>query len=273
MGQDDSGVLDDELLATLPLIGEGLRSAVYVLNDSTALKVYNEGVPESWAEYEARLTNVAFECGAPAPRNARPVSVGGRPGLAMELIDGPSLWTRIESATATELAEFGQMVASAQLGLAEIAASVALPHQWDRLSGKLSRAVASAPELAPALKLLGERDGRRSDLVCHGDLHLRNVLVTPTRTVLVDWFDASRGELAVEVARALVMFDVETVHVARVREVRAAYLERILAVTSIPLAEIERWMAVQWTARIGEGLDHHRVADVASMIDDARRGA
>lgn len=269
MGQHDSEAFDDELLGTLELIGEGLRSAVYVLNESTALKVYNDGVPPSWAEYEARLTNVVYECGAPAPRDARPVTVGGRPALAMQLIDGRSLWTRVGSASSAELAGFGRTVAQAQLDLTAVTPTIALPHQWDRLRLKLNRAIRRFPELAPALDLLGERSDRGSDLVCHGDLHLRNVLEAPTGTVLVDWFDASRGEFAIEVARALLMFDVETVHVEQVRVVRASYLDQILAMSPVTLAEVEPWLAVQWTARIGEGLDHHRVAEVASIITAA----
>ncbi len=38
-------------------------------------------------------------------------------------------------------------------------------------------------------------------VLCHGDLHPSNVILTDDGPMIVDWFDACRGEPVAEVAR------------------------------------------------------------------------
>lgn len=253
----------------LELLGEGIRSSVYALDDETALKVYVEGVPTSWSIYEARLTNLARACGAPAPDDVRAITIDGRAGLIMERIRGESLWKWAGRTDVAALSGLGVTMAEAQLGLGAAQVSLALPHQWDRLKHKVDAAVRRFPRLEPSLALMGDRSHHRVDRLCHGDLHMRNVLRTDGGTVMVDWFDVNRGELVVAVARTLVLFESETTAIESAPMVRAGYLEHLKRAADVDLADLERWVAVQWVARLAEGLDEHRLGDVVEMVHKA----
>lgn len=266
MGAADDIELSLSALSGLEILGEGIRSSVYALNDEIALKVYFEGVPASWSHYEARLTNLARSCGAPAPSAVRAIEIEGRAALMMERIQGESLWKRAGKVSPDELPQLGAAIAKAQLALDTAQASVALPHQWDRLHHKVLWAIRRFPELQGAIDLLGERSGHRTDRVCHGDMHLRNVLVGERGTVMVDWFDVSRGELVVAAARTLVLFDSETTAIASGPAIRAGYLNFLEPTELIDPEQLERWTTVQWVARLAEGLDEHRLPDVVEMV-------
>jgi hypothetical protein len=81
-----------------------------------------------------------------------------------------------------------------------------LPSQRERLK----RCIRSARQLAPeereaVLRILdGLPDG---DVVCHGDLNLNNVIVSPKGMVVIDWDNGCRGNPLADVARAVLLLN------------------------------------------------------------------
>ena len=98
-------------------------------------------------------------------------------------------------------AAIGRALADVQLALFELVTPVTLPDQRDRLSSKIRWSAANMDaSLAAALDLL---PGRASTpRLCHGDLHPSNVIMGQDGPVLVDWFDACRGDRVADIARS-----------------------------------------------------------------------
>ena len=100
-------------------------------------------------------------------------------------------------------AQMGRLLADVQLALFELVPPVTLPRQRDRLISKIRWSAATVdPSLAHALDLLPEPTARPR--LCHGDLHPSNVILGHDGPMIVDWFDASRGDRLADVARSSV---------------------------------------------------------------------
>jgi hypothetical protein len=244
-------------------IGRGLRSVVYEFGDADIAKVPNPDVPVGWLVEELRLTQAAARAGASVPRRTRLVSLGGAAALAGERIHGPSMWDRLveDASLAPGLAAD---LARVQFELARLPTSFELPAQRDRIVSKIHLAARQhGEELLRTLDVMPPDVGPL--VLCHGDLHPRNVLLPSGGEVLVDWFDASRGLIEAEVARTLIMLEdsheigpgSEAVVERAIDDFRAAYLAA--ATTRVDRELVDQWMVVQGVARLAEGFGRHRL--------------
>jgi aminoglycoside phosphotransferase (APT) family kinase protein len=106
----------------------------------------------------------------------------------------------------------------------------------------------------------------RASALCHGDMHPSNVILTDDGPMIVDWFDASRGDPVGDVARSLLLLSASAHGAAAARHLdhvavklvdralvayRAAAVERF----AIDADALERWRAVLAVARVAEGFD------------------
>jgi Ser/Thr protein kinase RdoA (MazF antagonist) len=147
---------------------------------------------------------------------------------------------------------------------------VTLPDQRDRLVSKIRLSAANVDaSLAAALDLLPVRTG--TPRLCHGDLHPSNVIVSRDGPVLVDWFDASRGDRVADVARSSLTLlahgaatpshlpgsDSGTLAV-----LTQAYLSRLRESLDISRALLARWQAISAAARLAEGVSREPLLEV-----------
>jgi hypothetical protein len=161
-------------------------------------------------------------------------------------------------------------LAEVQLALFELVPPVTLPDQRDRLISKIRWTAANVDSsLGMALELLPERAG--TPLLCHGDMHPSNVIVSEDGPVIVDWFDASRGDRVADVARSLLTLlahggttpshlpgsDPRTLAV-----LTQAYLSRLQESLDIPPGLLSRWQAINAVARLAEGVSREPLLEV-----------
>ena len=189
------------------VVARGTRSVVHAYGRGAVVKVPKPATPDDWMArnwigFEAQYADAARAAGAPAPRLLGMESIDGRPASVWERIDGVTMWQEILDRP-HHSAELGRRLADLQLALFELVAPVSLPSQHDRLATKIRLAAAKVDAgLARALDLIPERVGRLR--LCHGDLHPGNVILGREGPVIIDWYDASRGDPTADVARTLV---------------------------------------------------------------------
>src|ERR1044071_5794670 len=88
--------------------------------------------------------------------------------------------------------------------------------------------------------------------LCHGDMHPSNVILAPDGPMIVDWFDASRGEPVADVARTCLLLgdgDRTPEHLpgadpATLGVLAQAYLDRLRERFDIGADVLARWQAV-----------------------------
>src|SRR4051794_18359194 len=198
--------------------------------------------------------------GAPAPRLLGIEEIAGRAATVWELVDGTSMWQRVVDRPDLS-GEMGRLLADVQLGLFGLVPPVTLPTQRDRLESKIRRAAERVDgSLARALDLLPPRASPLR--LCHGDMHPSNVILAPDGPMVVDWFDASRGEPVADIARSsLLLGDGKNTppHLpgaapATLGVLTQAYLSRLRERLELSDDELAMWQAINAVARLAEGL-------------------
>jgi aminoglycoside phosphotransferase (APT) family kinase protein len=245
-------------------IARGSRSSVRAWGNDAVAKVPLPSTPDAWIRSEAAYTAAVHAVGAPVPRVLGVEQVNGRAVSIFERVWGPSMWERVLAAPSTA-ASCGRELAELHHRLLRLIPPPTLPRQLDRMACKIRRAAAAvAAELEDALDLLpSDVQGYR---LCHGDLHPANVLVSSDGPVVIDWFDAARGDPRLDVARTSVLLGAigtETmcpVHlpgatVPMLRELYDAYRGSIHNLIGLPTLDLERRRVVALAARLSEGLE------------------
>lgn len=238
------------------------------------VKVPAASTVDRWITFEAQYAEAARLCGAPVPRLLGIEQIGGRPASVWERVDGVSMWQQVVEQPRRNV-ELGVLLADVQLALFELVPPLTLPAQRDRLVSKIRSAAATIePRLARALDLVPRPP--RAPRLCHGDLHPSNVLLAPSGAMVVDWFDASRGDVVADVARAsLMLIGNETqapAHLpgadpATLAAFNRAYLGRMTERLGIDPTTLARWQAVSAAARMAEGVPCGRLLEVWNRFE------
>jgi aminoglycoside phosphotransferase (APT) family kinase protein len=251
------------------VVARGSRSVVHAYGRGAVVKVPKPATPASWIRAEAEYVEAVRAVGAPAPALLGMEQVFGRPASVWERVEGPSLWQQVVERP-DRSAEIGRTLADVQLALFELVPPVTLPDQRDRLTSKIRWSAANLdPSLGLALELLPARTGTQR--LCHGDLHPSNVILSEEGPVLVDWFDASRGDRVADVARSslTLLGDGATTptHLPgsdrrTLAALTQAYVSRLQESLDIPPGLLSLWQAINAAARLAEGVSREPLLEV-----------
>jgi aminoglycoside phosphotransferase (APT) family kinase protein len=243
------------------VVARGSRSVVHAFGRGAVIKVPLPATPAHWIHAEAEYVEAVRAVGAPAPALLGMEKVFGRPASVWERVDGNSLWQRVVDEPGRS-AKVGRCLAEIQLALFELVPPVTLPSQRDRLLSKIRWSAANVDaSLGAALELVPRPDG--TPRLCHGDLHPSNVIVSPRGPILVDWFDASRGDRVADIARSSLTLLSDGPSTpsylpgsdrGRLAIVSHAYLSRLRDSLDIAPGLLSVWQAVNAAARLSEGV-------------------
>jgi aminoglycoside phosphotransferase (APT) family kinase protein len=251
------------------VVAHGSRSVVHAYGRGAVVKVPKPATPASWIRAEAAYVEAVRAVGAPAPRLLGMEELFGRPASVWERVDGHLLWQEVVADPARG-AVVGRRLAEVQLALFELVPPVTLPRQHDRLMSKIRWSVANVDaSLARAVELMPVPTP--TPRLCHGDLHPSNVIVSKDGPVLVDWFDACRGDPVADVARSsltLLPSGASTPsHLpgsdrSTLALLTQAYLARLRESLDIPVGLLSRWQAINAAARLAEGMQREPLLEV-----------
>ena len=214
--------------------------------------------PEAWIRIEAEYSAAVFDVGAPVPEFLGFDEHEGRVISIYRRAFGERMWeTVLDHPERAE--EHGRLLAGLQELLASLVPPIVLPNQVDRIRSKIRIAARFAdPQLESALADVPSAD---RVVLCHGDLHPSNVVIGDDGPMVVDWFDASRGDPVGDVARTIVLLasDPAPEHLAGARHevltrLRSTYLEAAADLFGFDADILERWQRVVAAARVAEGL-------------------
>lgn len=246
------------------VVAVGSRSVVRMWGDDAVAKVPNDGVPSSWIRQEAQFTSAVWAIGVPAHRLLGIEQHGDKLISIYERVGGPTLWSLI-TAEPSSAATYGEMLGDLHARVLTVAPPVSLPRQGDRLRCKLRRASASF-NVPYSDSVARVPDQRQLISVCHGDFHPGNVVMSPGGPMIVDWFDACRGDAAADIARSSLLLGAgvpNSKHLGHLpghtpqilRDVHEAYLTTVCGRLDIEPLLVERWRRVEAVARLAEGVD------------------
>ena len=254
------------LMARGPLITRGKTAEIFAWQGGRVLKLLNTGLPDSWAELEAKHTRYARDAGLPVPSVIDTVEVDGRQGIVYERIEGMSMESRVKARPLT-------LVASARK-LAELhvqvhaCAAPEFPSQRLILTAEIK--AAGLPEKVAEAALAALHRLPNDDAMCHNDFHLSNMIMSPRGAIIIDWLRATRGNPLADVAKALLLlgfgdggplrsgFGRLAVKTAS-SIFRYAYLRRYFQLRPCSRGLVEAWQLPIVAARISRGYEGEKV--------------
>jgi aminoglycoside phosphotransferase (APT) family kinase protein len=243
-------------------LATGSRSAVFAWGRDAVAKVPFAATPEAWIHFEARYTAAVHDAGAPAPRFHGIETIGGRAASIYERVHGRSMWEHMLDSR-VQIASHTRLLAELQAHLFTLVPPVALPALRDRLKCKIREASSRVDSsLATALELLPPTSPSR---LCHGDLHPGNVIMASNGPVIIDWFDAARGDHVADIARTSLLMSRRAHgqngpgHLPGAQQqvldfARDSYLDAITSLVGPDPEDLGRWEAVVAVARVAEGV-------------------
>jgi uncharacterized protein (TIGR02172 family) len=241
--------------------GLGRTAEILAWNETRVLKLFRRGWSLSAATLEESVARAVFDAGLPAPAVYGITKVEGRHGIIYERIDGPSMLKELISQP-EKLVHFANLFAKlhAQMHAVPIGG---LPPQRQRLEKKIRKAK-PLPESKrkAALRTLDKLPD--DHVLCHGDFHPDNILVSHRGPVVIDWIDATRGNPHADIARTLLLlhqgeplqpYNIDEEQLASLRSLFIdTYLTAYTKIRTVPLERIELWRLPVTAARLSEGI-------------------
>jgi aminoglycoside phosphotransferase (APT) family kinase protein len=246
----------------LTLLGQGREAEVFALPDGTVLKLLRTA-DQSIDREIAALAAVAAHDGL-VPGVLGRTTIGDRPGILLERVGGPDLLTLSESRPWL-MRRAARVLADVQLRLHAVTAPPALPDLRSELAYRITSAANLPSDLASwALSTLDALpDG---DRLCHGDLHLGNLLGGLDAPMVIDWGAAARGDPIADVANTWLLHRMGqpppgTALLMRVAiplargVVVSGYLKGYRRQHRFDARHFHRWQIVRVAARFFAGID------------------
>lgn len=240
------------------------------------LKLFLRDYPASLIDREIAGTRAANAAGVPSPRLEDIVTVAERRGLVLERVRGQTMLSVLGQEPAHAL-RYAVLFAELQSQIHDCHVSE-LPSYREDIARRVARAGVAASIRSDALAML-ERlpDG---DMLCHGDLHPDNVLLTDRGPCIIDWSFAGAGQPLADAAQTALLLRIAdppagAFRVAWVeRETRERFykgwLTRYRQLRPDTGEQMWNWLLPAAVARLAEGIPAEKPRLVA-LIDKLHR--
>lgn len=256
-------------------IAAGRTAEIFALDERYVLKLFLPYLPDDEAENEAALIRAVCQAGVKTPAAVEVVKVNGRCGIVMERIEGRSMLAHLQD-NLNEINEFAQALAQLHTELHQHSSMTLVPeHEW--LARKIKRAQPLRDEMKTAV-LAQLQHLPHEDIICHGDFHMDNIIITADGPVVIDWCNANRGHPLSDVARTSLMLtkgalppNMSPAEQAAIQELRAAfnqiYLDHYFALQLYTPDELLPWHLPVTAARLSETIPE----ETAVLVDDVQK--
>lgn len=256
------------------LIAKGTTADVYQWGEKRVLKLFKVTQSRESVQYEADIGRVVAESGISAPQVYEILEENGSWGIVYEQIVGRQVSDLLRPWNAKR---YGRDMARLHTTLFSRHLST-LPRQRDRLTSRVSS--------APGLSEIERRHTLNrlyslpdSDVLCHGDFHMANLMQTGQGLVIIDWTDATKGHPTADIARTILILEeltdtidlimpqlvgetkmprwleglIEKAVAYTMRRLLQGYRQEIERLVPEAKSLIPRWMPVLAAARLHEG--------------------
>src|SRR5690625_4640692 len=225
-------------------IAKGNTAKIY-LDDHKIIKVFNDFLPDNEAINEAKKQKYAYSCGLPVPKVLDITVISGRQAIIMEYIKGESLGDLFLK-NKEQVENYLKTSVNMQLSIHSI-----IPDTIELMYDKLYRQIEAITMINERQKscLLKQLESLTyENRLCHGDFHLFNLIETGNEVVVIDWADASAGDLCADVYRTYLLYSQFSSELAEV------YLRLYCEKSGLKRTEIFQWAPIIAGARLSENV-------------------
>jgi aminoglycoside phosphotransferase (APT) family kinase protein len=225
-------------------IATGNTATIYE-HENRVIKVYKEQFSNEVSILEAEKQVYAHSYGLPVPKIVEVKEIEGKPAIVMERIKGETLGNllkkNLDRAThymnlSIEVQQKIHRVPSPKLGL---------------MTDKLKRQIQAAELLEKKQKtaLIHQLESIPFEPhLCHGDFHLLNLIMSDDNVYVLDWIDATSGDVRADVYRSYLLYAQHSEDLAEM------YLHLYCEKSGISKEEIFQWAPIVAAARLSENV-------------------
>ncbi len=262
------------------LLGYGRTAEIFLWGlwgDSRIVKIFREDWPLHLVEEEARIGKAVHETGLPVPGVEGILELDGRRGIVYERVDGRTMLEQFSGKPWTILRLIrvftGLHTAMHQHSIP------GLPSQRERLAERIQDASMLSPEIREAAMGILEKSPD-DEMLCHGDFHPDQIIMSPRGPVIIDWATATHGNPIADVATTSLLLRLAAPAPGRISSLLASvrafvqwrYVKGYSNKTHVPKETLDSWALPIAVARLSEGIQEERQG-LLKLIDGLVRVA
>ncbi len=177
----------------------GNTSDLWRWSEQTIVKVLRPEIPPHWAAIEADILVRVHATGLPVPQTEGVIEIDGRPGIVLERVEGVTMWERMKADPGTIPDLIGLLLdLQTEVQRTAVPGLVWLDDRLRTKIGEVTQLPANEREEAQRLLVLLPA----GEALCHGDFHPANIIMSDRGPVILDWFDAARGDATADFVRS-----------------------------------------------------------------------
>jgi RIO-like serine/threonine protein kinase len=203
----------------MDLIAAGATADVYLDNNNRLVKLFKYNFSKEHLEKEANNQKIIYEIGIPVPKIYEIIKIDGRYGIVMEYIKGISLGEKLLRNNdyvnginignnilekIDEIKYYLNIIIDLQIKINSIELK-----EYPLMKEKLMRQINAAKHINKEQKniFLGKLEKMEfKKYLCHGDLHPFNLIETDDGIKIIDWADATIGNIEADVYRSYFIY-------------------------------------------------------------------
>ncbi|TBX74009.1 aminoglycoside phosphotransferase family protein [Bacillus mycoides] len=225
-------------------IAKGNTAEIY-LCDNKVVKLFKEYLPNTESLYEAQKQKYAYSCGLHVPKVFEVTEIQGRQAIIMEYVEGESVGELLLN-NLSKAEHYISICVSEQQKIHAISVS---SDEIEPMKERLYRQITSVHNLDEKQKgnILKQLDSITFEpRLCHGDFHPFNLIMSNDDVNIIDWVDASSGDIRADVFRTYLLYSQNSVALAEM------YLHIYCKNTGLLRDEIFQWDPIISVARLAE---------------------
>ncbi|MGH1253781.1 aminoglycoside phosphotransferase family protein [Bacillus pacificus] len=227
-------------------IAKGNTAEIY-LYDNKIMKLFKDYLPNTESMNEAKKQKYAYSCGLPVPNVFEVTKIQNRQAIIMEYVKGDSIGDLLLN-NLNEVEYYINIWVNEQKKIHAIHVNT---DEMEAMGERLERQIKSVHKLDEKQKesILNKLHSIKFDpRLCHGDFHPFNLILSEKNVSIIDWVDASSGDIRADVFRTYLLYSQSSVELAE------KYLHIYCRNTGLSRDEIFQWAPIIIAARISENV-------------------
>ncbi|MBW9172786.1 phosphotransferase [Clostridium estertheticum] len=248
------------------LIGEGRTSEVFEWGEDKILKLFRAGLPKAAIKNEYEVSINIYNQLNLTPKVYELIEIDNRSGIVYERING---------ITMMKVKKEAQRLAKLHKSIQK-KVNFKLSTYKTRLKDNISNTELLTYDIKTRLcNYIYEL--KDDNILCHGDFHPDNILITKDGDIIIDWMTATQGNPLTDIARTSIMFkfgvvpnktfpEKQIINLIR-NKFYLEYIKHYLKLTGVKIEQIEQWELPVAAARLTEWLPKDEKTALLNFID------
>ncbi|PFF18080.1 aminoglycoside phosphotransferase [Bacillus anthracis] len=227
-------------------IAKGNTAEIY-LYDNKIMKLFKDYLPNTESMNEAKKQKYAYSCGLSVPNVFKVTKIQNRQAIIMEYVKGDSIGDLLLN-NLNEAEHYINICVNEQKKIHSIRMNT---DEIESMRERLERQIKYVYKLDEKQKgnILNKLHSIKFEpRLCHGDFHPFNLILSNNSVNIIDWVDASSGDIRADVFRTYLLYSQSSVELAEM------YLHIYRRNTGLSREEIFQWAPIIIAARISENV-------------------